>query len=232
MSKYLIPDILQYILNEYIDHTDIFVYNNSFNFKFNIKKYTRENIIWWYSNGIPGLKHIYSEDLLIQVILYHINGNIRRLINFNYVNDHQYSKEILEYFEDSNEKSRENENDFGLDGLQFECYDNMGSSASHGKMNEYNYVNNVKQGKQYEFYKSGIKKLQLNYKDGKKEGLQYYYYPNGTVKFIDNYKDDRREWFQYQYKTNGKLKKEEYYVNGKLSVYKSSTWKTSNFLLK
>jgi hypothetical protein len=39
MLKYILSDILQHVLNEYIDHTEIEIYNKAFNFKFNIEKY-------------------------------------------------------------------------------------------------------------------------------------------------------------------------------------------------
>jgi hypothetical protein len=41
MSKYILPDILQYILNDYLDHQDIEIYNRVFDFKFDIKKYMK-----------------------------------------------------------------------------------------------------------------------------------------------------------------------------------------------
>jgi antitoxin component YwqK of YwqJK toxin-antitoxin module len=65
MIKYILADILQYILNDYLDHGEIEKYNNCFNFKFNIEKYM---IIIKTSRagGYLYTHHTYLDDELIK----------------------------------------------------------------------------------------------------------------------------------------------------------------------
>jgi antitoxin component YwqK of YwqJK toxin-antitoxin module len=83
MSNYLLPDILQYVLNNYLDHQDIEVYNRVFNFEFKIEKYTK--IKKRTADGFfMYLKETYLDNQLIKEELLHIKGNKYEEKNFKY----------------------------------------------------------------------------------------------------------------------------------------------------
>jgi hypothetical protein len=83
MSKYILPDILQYILNDYLDHQDIEVYNRVFNFKFCIEKYTKIK-----KQSQDGFflhnKQTFLDRQLIKEVVTHSDGSIYSEDNYKY----------------------------------------------------------------------------------------------------------------------------------------------------
>jgi hypothetical protein len=72
--SYLLPDILQYILNEYLDHQDIEVYNRVFNFKFKIDKYMKTKQIFIQNTKKLIVNETYLDDELIRELIFYNNG--------------------------------------------------------------------------------------------------------------------------------------------------------------
>jgi hypothetical protein len=74
MNSYLLSNILQYILNHYLDHQDIEVYNRVFNFEFKIDKYIKkEEVIR--SGFFVGLINTYLDDTIVKREWFFPNGN-------------------------------------------------------------------------------------------------------------------------------------------------------------
>jgi antitoxin component YwqK of YwqJK toxin-antitoxin module len=149
MSKYLIPDILQFVLNEYIEHIDISKYNNALSFKFDTSKY------------------------IISKFNYHINGYIKT--EREYIDDHlmklkQYStKGVLEgtqteYYYNGNRKSEYRYNNGEKFDKQYIFYEDESVNF------ENYYINGKKVGRQYELKRNGKIKITEFYRDG----VQYF----------------------------------------------------------
>jgi hypothetical protein len=75
MSKYILPNILQYILNDYLDHQDIEVYNKVFNFKFDIKKYIKMVKIFKDNEILLYIDNFFLDNKFIKEEGYYHNGN-------------------------------------------------------------------------------------------------------------------------------------------------------------
>jgi hypothetical protein len=75
MSKYLLSDILQYVLNEYIEHTNIEKYNRAFSFKFTINKYSFM-LTETYTCGSIKAKKYFTDDIPIWIENYDENGDL------------------------------------------------------------------------------------------------------------------------------------------------------------
>jgi antitoxin component YwqK of YwqJK toxin-antitoxin module len=171
--SYLIPDILQFVLNEYIEHTDISKYNNTLNFKFDTKKYIEQKLTH-YANGNISEEKMFIDDELMYIMGYYKNGNLRVNINFK-----TNSRDYREYFEDGSENFREHTINGELEGKQYDSYKNGVKKYVH------NYKNGIKEGKQYEYYENGSKKSEYEYINGLKEGFQYEYSKKGKTLAIE-----------------------------------------------
>jgi antitoxin component YwqK of YwqJK toxin-antitoxin module len=202
MSKYLIPDILQYVLNEYLDHTKQKIYDEILEFKFDITKYTSEKPENFHNflNCIVKVNHLFIDDKLIQITEYRKDSTILNKIVFGYDNNNKLiSRDYKEYFEDGSNKYREKT------------------------------LNEKLHGYQYNSYCNGNKKYMHYYIGGKKDGTQYDYYENGKKQYESNYKKGIKNGFQYEYKKNGKVKTADSYTDGRPYIA-GNTYKTSNFL--
>ena len=82
-------------------------------------------------------------------------------------------------------------------------------------INEANYLNGKKHGKEQKLYANGEIAVLRFYQNGKKSGIHKAWWNNGQLKFVrqfDNYGNPtgiQQEWY-----SNGKLAKELHYMNG------------------
>jgi hypothetical protein len=95
MSKYLLPDILQYILNDYLNHYEIEVYNRVFNFEFSllrdssltphgkINKYHSVVTKFYNNNKLFSRKTFYYDELIKDEEWYY-NGSMKHEVNYKY----------------------------------------------------------------------------------------------------------------------------------------------------
>jgi antitoxin component YwqK of YwqJK toxin-antitoxin module len=79
---------------------------------------------------------------------------------------------------------------------------------------EVNYLNDIKNGQEKEYYRNGNINVESIYVNDKLNGLYKYYYENGNIKIECNYVNNKKEGISKEYYDNGILKSEEFYVAG------------------
>jgi antitoxin component YwqK of YwqJK toxin-antitoxin module len=82
---------------------------------------------------------------------------------------------------------------------------------------EYNYIDNMLEGLQWECYENGQLKLKKNYTANQLNGLQQEWFYNGQLNHEKYYKEGKLDSLYRKWYENGQLDYEEYYINGKLS---------------
>jgi antitoxin component YwqK of YwqJK toxin-antitoxin module len=162
----------------------------------------------YYENGQLEDVSNFKNGKMINRILYHQNGKVRRQETFN---NGKYSGVNKEFFENGNLEAVRNYNANGeLNGIVKVFFEN-GKKYLEG-----NYSNGLQNGIQLSFYENGQIRSSYNYLKGKKEGLVKTYDSLGNPIFYEFYKNDKLEGLRKFYQ-NGKLLLVGNYRDGKKS---------------
>jgi antitoxin component YwqK of YwqJK toxin-antitoxin module len=175
LQIYLHKDILQYVLNLYLEfYIDVPKLENITNFKFDKKCHLKIKE-YFHANGNISTKHTYLDENIIVAEHFFSNGKKYYLENYQYIPN----------FPDDEYPPK--------NGKSYHYHEN-GILAS-----ELNYDKEVEQEAQYYYYDNGKKWQELNYKNGELDGIQYTWNCDETQQQINNYKDGKKEGIQYKF---------------------------------
>jgi antitoxin component YwqK of YwqJK toxin-antitoxin module len=162
MLNILNNNIIEYVLNEYLDYnTDIMKLKQLYNYKFNIKNHIACDIIYYFDSNYKFSNNIYSK-------LIYLDKNIIR---------------DRKYFDLKIKKLRSNiplKND-EIHGTYKEWYENG------IKKYECDYINNEVNGIHKKWYQNGVIEYEYNYINSELSGLAKEYDINGNLIRQTNY---------------------------------------------
>ena len=173
-------EVIQYILNPYIDYaTESELIENLTNVKLDIDSHlTYKNK--YYKNGKIYKLDTYLDLKLIKSECWYENANKWSIMN--YKNDKLEGKYEV-WYENGYKWTISNYKSGRLDGISEEWYPNGNKEYKR------NYKNGRLEGIQEYWYQNGNKKSIENHKNGQFEGIQEYWYENGNIQYILNYKN-------------------------------------------
>lgn len=215
---YLSNDLLQYVLNPYLEHDNLDYLGSIFNFKFDKSIHVKIEEFRYSSSQNDKSKTIYItiDGVYRKQEKYYKNG-IKEYEEFHENNDSEIKwisySETGSKLDETNYKKYKKEDEekeyIVKEGKQYEWYET-------GKLYKTeNYKDDKKDGEQYEWYPNKNMKSKENYKDGKYDKLQYNYFENGELSYLSNYKDGETDGTQYSWYINKQLSTFQNYKNGK-----------------
>jgi antitoxin component YwqK of YwqJK toxin-antitoxin module len=171
-------------------------------------------------NGNLYSETLYDKGHAVSYKLFHANGKIKEEGNYKKSGLRVKEGLVRAYYESGKPQNEYNYKNDLYDGKIIGWYE------TGEKQFEGNYIAGT--GKVINYYRSGTVKFERNYKDGKKEGIEKAYYESGKPEYEYNYKNDLKDGKTIGWYETGEKQSEGNYIAGTgklINYYRSGTVK-------
>ena len=125
--------------------------------------------------------------------------------------DSDQPKKVIEHYDNGYVKAEY----YLKDGKKEGTFKRYSSDKENLLISEYNFINNIQEGKAvFYFPNSKIQEIQY-YENGKRQKSDTVFYESGTIEMITDYKDDKKHGSTRKFNEDGKLFFEAFWENDK-----------------